>query len=111
MMSNASGAWGGARLDVAADAAHPLPELAGVDAGKSAGLALDAPAQAGFLAVHWHVPSARRGAAVELCRQDAVPSAEQSCAAPVSAAAVELQPLAEQPDAVLLVVSAAVRKP
>jgi hypothetical protein len=82
---NAWDAWDGARLDAAADAARPLPDLLpDADAEKWADREQDAPEQDESL--QSIVRSAHRDAAAELCRPDADPFAAQSCAVPELAA-------------------------
>jgi hypothetical protein len=87
---NAWDAWDGARLDAAADAARPLPDLLpDADAEKWADREPDAPEQDA------HPPSiarsAHRGAAAELCRPDAGRFAARSCVVPELAASWEPQ--------------------
>ena len=91
-------AWASARRGEAGDAARPRLDLAAGDAGKLAGRERDVREQdASCLQAHRVVLSVRRGAAAELCTQDAARSAERSCGA--QAAVADLRLRAVQPDA------------
>jgi len=107
-VSNALDASVGVRRDEAADAARrPCPELAGVDAEKLADREQAVPVQDAFQPANRLARLAQLDAAVELCRRDAAPSAEQSCAEQASAVALEQKSLAARPDAALVAESAA----
>jgi hypothetical protein len=95
----ASGAWGasdGVRRDATEDAVHRRRELVDADAEKLAGPAQDVQARDASQSELPPGQLERPVSAAELCIQDAVPSAAQSCAAQAFEA---LQEVAAQPDA------------